>query len=169
MGLSLVWLVRCAVVAQSHINQRPKVPRSRAGVVLWIGRILGWDGLLPAIIYSASVAVAVFFPKDEGVRIIAVLGLPIGAFLWRAHVGRRQINTNDCSRGVRFGQKVALGMALLLFVAFDFMSVLLQFIPKGQRELPPKDVPIWAGMVVAYFVLVTFAMYPGRNLMRPAD
>lgn len=133
-------------------------------VGLWSGRILGWDGLLPVIVFSASMAVAVFFPKNQGVQTIALLALPIAAFVWRAHVGRRQINTNGCGRWVRRGQHVALGFALLLFVFFDFILVLLEFIPKGQRQPPPEDVPIWAGMVVAYFALVTFAMYPGRGL-----
>lgn len=132
-------------------------------VGLWSGRILGWDGLLPAVVLLASMAVSLFFPKNQGVQTTALLALPIAAFLWRAHVGYRQINANGCGRWVRRGQRVALGFALLLFVAFDFIFVLLQFIPKGQRQPPPEDVPIWAGMVVAYFALVTFAMYPGRG------
>jgi hypothetical protein len=132
-------------------------------VGLWSGRILGWDGLLPAIVLLASMAVALFFPKNQGVQSVALLALPIAAFLWRAYVGHRQIYTNRCGRWVRRGQRVALGFALLLFVAFDFIFVLLQFVPKGQRQLPPEDVPIWAGLAVAYFALVAFAMYPGRG------
>jgi hypothetical protein len=133
-------------------------------VGLWIGRILSWDGLLPAIVFAASVGVAVLFPNNRIVPEIAMVVLPIGAFLWRARAGHRQINTNGCGPWTRAGQYVALGFALLLFLFFDFMLVLLEFIPKGQRGLAQEDVPIWVGMVIAYLVLATFAMYPGRGL-----
>ena len=131
---------------------------------LWISRVLGWDGLLPVFVFLASVTIAVLFPQNRAIQTLALLALPIAAFFCRAYVGRGQINSNGCGQWVRWGQYVALGFALLLFVAFDFMLVLLEFVPKGQRRPPPEDVPIWVGMVVAYFLLVAFAMYPRRGL-----
>jgi bifunctional DNase/RNase len=131
---------------------------------LWISRILRWDGLLPVFVFLASVAIAVLFPQNGAVQTLALLALPIAAFICRVNVGHAQINSNGCGQWVRLGQFVALGFALLLFVAFDFILVLLEFVPKGQKHPPPEDVPIWIGMIVAYFALVSFAMYPGRGL-----
>jgi len=127
---------------------------------LWILRIAGWDGLLPVIICLASMGNAVLFPQNEAVQILAVLTLPIAGFLGRGYMGFRQIDSNRCGQWVQVGQVIALTFALLLFLAFDFVIVLSEW------HLPPEDIPIWTGMVAAYFALVTFAMYPGRGLTR---
>jgi hypothetical protein len=134
---------------------------------LWISRVARWDGLLPVIVSAVSVGVALLFPQNRDAQTIALLALPIAAFLYRAYIGRRQIFSNRCRQYIRWLQFVALGFALLLLLFFDFLVVLMAFIPDGPGVLEPEDVPIWAGMLGAYLALVIFAMYPGRGLLNP--
>src|SRR5882757_3082388 len=77
-------------------------------VGLWVGRIVGWDGLLPVAVFSASAAVATFFLNNDGIQVIALLAVPFAAFFWRAYVGRRQINANNFGLWIRRAQHVAL-------------------------------------------------------------
>jgi len=130
---------------------------------VWFGRIIGWDGILPICVFLSSLCIAWLFPQNQTIQTLALLVIPVSAFFCRAYVGSRQINSNCCGPGFRSWQYVAFGFALLFFVALDFMLVLIEFIPKGRRQPPPEDVPIWAGMIAAYFASVTFAMYPGRR------
>ena len=136
---------------------------------LWVGRVVGWDGLLPIAISTAAIGIALLFPRERGIQTAALLVLPIGAFFYRARVGFRQIRGNRCSGYIRGLQLFALGFALLLLIFFDFIIVLMAFIRQGQRIPPPEDIPIWAGMLCTYIALVVFAMYPGRCLTGRCD
>lgn len=63
---------------------------------IWAQRVLGWDGLLPAIVWGLSALAASIFPGNRGLLESLTLFLPIVAFLIRLRVGWRAIQSNHC-------------------------------------------------------------------------
>ena len=141
-------------------------PRESTDYRLWAARVLGWDGLLPAVISGLSMAIARLFPNNRPLAEILMVSLPIIGFFVRFAIGSRQISGNYCGSIVRGVQYGALGMAMLMFLFVDFLVVLSAFIPRNQPGNPPQEMSIWAAVLAIYICLVALAMYPGR---RPAD
>lgn len=129
---------------------------------IWIGRVIGWDGLLPCFVSTASHAVALLFPNNQWFPPLILIALPLTAFLFRYSVGTKQIKGNSCSVTVQRAQVVALGVAVFIMVFVDFIIVLSAFVQKNS----PMPVGLVTTLVVVlgvYLALVLFAMYPGHQ------
>jgi hypothetical protein len=136
----------------------------------WFLDVASWDGLFPAFIFLTSYLAARLFPNNQGLAEILMVCLPIIGVLTRFMIGSKKIKSNYCGLWVRRMQFVTLGVAVLMFMAFDFFIVLGAFIRRqNQNFLAPADYWVLGIIAVIYLSLVTFAMYPGREPMYTND
>ena len=132
-------------------------------LLLWITRVVAWDGILPITVSVISTGIAVLFPRNPAIQAFTMIFLPIAAFFYRYRVGAEQIRTNHCGRWLRGIQFSSLGLAIFCFLFFDCMIVLMAFLPNNGRIFTTEDVHVFTIMAGFYLVLVTIAMYPGRK------
>lgn len=134
----------------------------------WVLRILGWDAILPGVIWVLPLLIRVGAPQiPQMVEIVAVL-LPIIAFFVRFRAGRWHISTNGCGRRFRFIQFVALCFGIFVLVIVDAVIILTHNMPKG--ALGPTDIKILAGVYSFNLACMILALYPGvceRNAPAP--
>jgi hypothetical protein len=131
----------------------------------WLIDVTSWDGLFPIFILSVSLVVAQLLPKNQATAETLMVILPVLGALTRLAIGRRRIKSNHCSVWVRTIQFGSLAFAVVLFMAFDFFIVLGAFVQNKQNLFAPADKLINLCIAVAYILLATCAMYPGRQMI----
>ena len=125
----------------------------------WIFRIITWDALLPALVILSPNVIKRCFPGNRGILEITAITLPVGLFLVRAAIGKRQIELNRCSARFRSWQFVAFFVGILPLVMIDCLMILSHLMPNGIVFLPPLG---WVVVLGIYLTAMTIAMYPGR-------
>jgi hypothetical protein len=128
----------------------------------WVCRVLGWDGLLPALVALAPVLVGALIPGRRGAIEITAVVLPTSAFLFRVRAGHRHIMTNRCSAAARTFQLCVFGLGVLPLVLVDAFVVLAHVMPRGALLASEGDRLVLAGFLTVYLTMMTIAMYPGR-------
>ncbi len=135
---------------------------ARIDYLTWAQRIVGWDALLPLVISAVAFAIATL--QQQPADILALVGLPVAAFLLRLAVGCRQINDNNVRDYFRLLQFCALLLAIFALVIVDFFVTLAAFVPAGNGP-PPNEIKLTCLVaVMVYFGSIALAMYPGRCL-----
>lgn len=140
--------------------EEPKSWLARISFRQWIIDVISWDGILPACIFGISFLVSIFVAQNQFPAELLMVALPIIGVLVRFSIGYRKILNNHCTRWLRALQLIALGIAVLMFMAFDFFVVLGAFM-KLQHALGPMDWFVLGGIGTIYLSLVTFTMFPG--------
>ncbi len=131
----------------------------------WFQRVVGWDAILPFLVSIGSIGIANVFKRQPPADIFALCGLPVVGFLIRLAAGSRQINRNACGSTLRRLQVFALIVGLYVLAVVDFFTALSAFVPNGNNS--PDDVTaVCVAAFSVYFMLATFAMYPGRPTRR---
>jgi hypothetical protein len=128
----------------------------------WLFRLLAWDGLLPACIAFAPIAVELIHPHNRGAIEITSVTLPVAAFLLRVRAGKRHIDSNQCSGLVRCFQFCALGLAIVPLILIDCFIILSHLMPKG-APFARNEWLVWPILLGFYLTLMAVAMYPGRT------
>lgn len=148
------------------MSDREKVTEPIVDYAIWARRVLGWDAALPLGVTAVSFAIARLFNDRPPADILALVVLPLVAFLSRLFVGVDQIRSNVCGIALRRLQALALLVGLFLLVVVDFFIALDAFVPP-QAGPPPFEIEIVCGVaIVLYFMLAILAMYPGRRRER---
>jgi hypothetical protein len=127
---------------------------------LWLIRLLTWDGLLPACIWSAPIVVRLLTARRGAVEITAV-SLPIFAFFIRYRVGRQLILANGCRDLVRGVQLAVLCFGILVLLFIDAIVILAHVVPQGAGLDLADAWRTWAFAYSLYLVAMAFAMFPG--------
>ena len=141
--------------------------RLRVDYGLWVLRLLGWDGLLPALIVLIPCTLKLLLPRNlDDVVLTAAIIPPVALFI-RGYVGIRQINSNHCSHLIRQLQGCVLLLAITPLMIVDVFLILYHALPKNGPNR-------WAsfafgGAIAGYLVLMAFAMYPGGTKVVTAD
>jgi hypothetical protein len=127
----------------------------------WILRLAKWDGILPAIVWSAPVVVRILMPNQRGLVEITAVVLPIVAFFVRFNFGRRCISNNNCQIVTRRFQMSALCIGILILVLIDAVMILAHIMPRGAAFATMADIVVWVVISSIYIVAMSIAMYPG--------
>jgi uncharacterized membrane protein len=127
----------------------------------WLQRVIGWDAILPFLIWIGSIVIASAFHHRPPADIIALGGLPVAGFLIRWSFGYRHIKSNACGNVLRGFQSLALFCGLVALIIVDFFHALSVFIANG-NPLPDGVIIICVIAYLVYLMLAIFAMYPGR-------
>ena len=130
---------------------------------LWPLRIVLWDGVLPVVVWLAPFVVRFLIPNRRGAIEITAIVLPIAAFLFRLHVGRRQIARNRCGDWMRRFQLVVFCVGIVVLVLIDAVMVLIHVMPPGAVFATPGDRIVWACLYGIYMTSMAIAMYPGPH------
>ncbi|NQT13675.1 MAG: hypothetical protein HQ582_13060 [Planctomycetes bacterium] len=134
---------------------------SRANVGSWLFRLITWDGLLPATVWSAPFFIELAAPNNRGAIEIISVALPIVAFCIRYRVGRRHIASNGFGPIVRGFQLAVFCVGLVMLVFIDAVMILSHVMPKGAAFATLTDCIIWAAIYFSYLMPMAVAMYPG--------
>jgi hypothetical protein len=86
--------------------------------------LLGWDGVLPALVAAGPALAKAFFPRGHIAEIVAAILVPIFAALVRAGVGRQQI-THACDGRAPLIRQLTLAAAIVLLLLFEATSGVL--------------------------------------------
>jgi len=154
---------KCSVRSACFANGRPLNTISRRRMlVIWLGRVGTYDGILPVLVWLAPWCVAFAFPGRRGVIEVLAILLPVVGFLVRYGIGRHLISRNACGDGMRRLQFVMLCLGLGLLAFIDCVIVLLNVMPKGALR-QPGDWMVFTGLASLYLGCMGFAMFPGWN------
>lgn len=132
--------------------------RKQSILSLWLIRLFGYDGLVPALVIAIPALISWVFGRGVVIEVIAVI-LPIVAFFWRSAIGLHQIEGNTCPNGVRISQKVALCLALLTLALVDAFLILAWGLPAN--ALAMDDYLVTLAIYGVYLCLMAFASFPG--------
>lgn len=143
-----------AMLSSSAVNGYHPVRLARRG--LSVLSIIGWDGVLPALILLAPVAARLFLPvaQIEDLVAIAVLA-PIAGALLRAGIAWRQLAL-VCQGRPRIGRQLAMAGAIVVLILFEISSGLLLYVPNAPQSA-------WwfpAGLYVLYLGVINAALRP---------
>ncbi len=127
----------------------------------WLVRLLGYDGLLPAVVFLLPAALTLV-SKGWIIDFTAV-ALPIGAFLYRSSVGLRLIDQNACHPMMRVLQKAALFLGLLVLLVVDALMILAWSLPA--EALSFEDYQVTLLMYIIYLCLMAVASFPGAKAL----
>lgn len=141
----------------------------RVDYLLWLNRLFGWDAILPIAVSYASVAVAHLFKHQPPADVLALMGLPVAAFLVRAAVGVRQIRQNSLGPIGRGVQITALVVGLFALAIVDLFIALRAFVPAENKQFPAEVVALCLVAGAVYTTCVAVAMYPGRTVSHDAE
>ena len=132
--------------------------RPRGVLATWALRLIGYDGVLPAVVLLTPVLLKLFFAKAGWVEFCAI-ALPVLAYLWRAGIGLSLIGNNHCSPILRGTQRICLFVGLILLLLIDALVILSVNLPP--MAFTRSDLLITAGMFFVYFILMAVATFPG--------
>ena len=136
-------------------------PARRLNMIAWLLAVALWDGLLPVGIVLLPALVQLVIPnRREPIEVIAVL-VPMVAFFVRIVVGSRRIRSNHCARWFQILQFLGFGLGALILVLLDAVLILSHIMPAG--AFASADYAVFAIMFAIYYLLMLFAMYPGRE------
>lgn len=125
----------------------------------WLIRFLGWDGLVPAVIWLLPLTIGLLIPQlPQLIEALAVL-LPLIAFFLRLRAGASHIGANQCGPVVRYGQYLVLCLAIVLLAVIDAFVILANLMPKG--SFTTEDIVIFVCMYCIYLLCMLIALYPG--------
>ena len=134
--------------------------------VFWILRVVGWDAILPSVVFLAPyVAKATWPDKPRIIECTAVL-VPIAAFLLRGAAGFWSISSNHCSDGWRKVQRVAFCFGILALLLLE-CTLIATYDFGGKLGLTDKI--FFCVLPTIYLAAMIFAMYPGRGLEMPDE
>ncbi|MDC0937204.1 hypothetical protein OAS39_13045 [Pirellulales bacterium] len=133
------------------------------GKTKWLSRVLTWDGLLPAAIWTAPLLVSQLLPNSRASIEIAAVALPIVAFFVRYRVGVHAISLNSCTPHTRRIQMVAFVFGLAVLVLIDAVMILTYVMPDGAAFRTLADLVIWGMLFATYLGTMVLAMYPGAE------
>ena len=108
--------------------------RTRVNRLLWLHRVLGWDGLLPLCVVLVPAIVGAVFPNKEDAICFLAVALPIIALVIRGDIGRRNIASNRVGPVLRVSQYCVFIAAIIALVFIDFMVVLIHLGPPVRVE-----------------------------------
>jgi len=138
--------------------------------IRWLVRAVGWDGVLPSIVWATPLLISAIAPGNRRLAEIALLVLPVIAVLVRYYAGRNAINRQQVGKGLRRCQQGALLAAIGLLLLLDAWWYLTFLLPADPTTWPfSRSTAI--RLYLVYFLLALFAMYPGtpeRHLV-PGD
>jgi hypothetical protein len=127
----------------------------------WVIRIVKWDGILPAVVWTSPILVQLLFPNVRwAIEIVAVI-LPIIALLMRFMIGKRHIDSNRCKPLTRRLQLAVLCIGSIVLLLIDSVMILTHVMPKGAAFATTGDVIVWSALYGIYVASMTIAMYPG--------
>ncbi len=131
----------------------------------WFGRLLAWDGVLPAVVWAIPVVVQFFVRDHDGLCMMLSIGLPIVALLVRYHVGYSIIEENHCSPWFRKVQVVCLCVGLFILMCLD--SLLMLLLSLNLKGNPESEAGVLIGIFVMFYIpylaFLAVAMYPGEG------
>jgi hypothetical protein len=137
------------------------MPARRLNVIAWLLAVALWDGLLPVGIVLLPALVQLVVPnRREPIEVIAV-AVPIAGFFVRIWSGTKRIRANHCSPGFQTLQLYVFGLGVLQLFVFDAVVILSHIMPAA--AFGPGDYLIFAALWGVYYLLMLFAMYPGRE------
>lgn len=142
-------------------------PPKTIDFVAWLKRVVGWDALLPLVVSALAILIVKIVPFDGVAQLLALVALPVMAFLVRLAVGVHQIETNACGPHFRGLQCLALVFSLFVLAFADFFVAIVAFRGKLVGPTPEELTEFGSVVLPVYAVLVLFAMYPGRRAEEP--
>lgn len=138
--------------------------------ISWLVRAVGWDGVLPSIVWATPLLVRAIAPGNRRLAEISLIVLPVAAVLVRYYAGRKAIDRQHVGKGIRRLQLGALLAAIGVLLLLDAWWYLTFLLPPEPTTWPFSR---WTAirLYLAYFLLALFAMYPGRSgsQFRPVD
>ena len=124
----------------------------------WFLRLLGWDGVLPVVVFLVPRLVAYLLPQFPDAMVVFALALLIVGILYRFFVGRKHIQTNHCGRKFRLAQMIALVSGIMAIA-------LAEGVVLASSDLQPKlsaaDFEALTVTYVIYILCMALALYPG--------
>lgn len=139
------------------------MPARRINLISWLLAVAIWDGLLPVAIVLLPMLIQLAVPnRREPIEVIAIV-VPMAAFFVRMWVGAQRIRSNYCARWFQIIQFIGFVLGLFILVLLDAVVILSHIMPPGAFAL--SDYKIFAVMFGTYYLLMLFAMYPGRELV----
>jgi hypothetical protein len=129
----------------------------------WVFRVVKWDGILPALIWTTPRFLRLIAPKLPGLVEITAIALPVIAFLVRYYFGLKFIQGNNCSRWMRRIQIVVFCLGIFVVVLFECVLILVLANPNPGGNFNDPDALIWLAIYAIYLAAMIFAMYPGRS------
>lgn len=133
----------------------------------WLKRVIGWDALLPIAVSALSILIVKSIPNANVAQLLALVALPVVAFIVRLGAGCYHIGQNACGPVFRRFQVAALMLSLLVLLFADFFIALVAFGGKLVGPTPEELAELGSVVLPVYVVLVLFAMYPGRRKEEP--
>ena len=136
----------------------------------WLLRVLTCDGLVPVAVFASSYALAHIIRGQGDGYVIVSVGIPLSAFIVRYLMGQHSIQGNYCSALTRGFQKVILVIGLIVVALMDCLLICLAMLQPAnlQKGGGNKLFILACGFAIAYAAYLgcmTFAMYPGRELI----
>ena len=129
----------------------------------WLIRLIAWDGVLPAVVWSVPFVIHALMPNCRGAVEICAVVLPIVAFFVRFVMGCRVIDSNHCGTLLRRIQVVVLCIGILPLLLIDVFMVLANVMPQGAVIATWEDLIVLAVLYTIYFSAMAIAMYPGSG------
>ncbi|MFM8405997.1 MAG: hypothetical protein ACKN94_01635 [Pirellulaceae bacterium] len=129
--------------------------------IRWLARAVGWDGVLPSIVWATPFVIRGIAPGNRRLAEIALLVLPVIAVLVRYYAGRKAIDRQQAGKGLRRCQQGALLAAIGLLLLLDAWWYLTFLLPADPATWPFSRSTA-TRLYVVYFLLALFAMYPGN-------
>lgn len=116
---------------------------------------------MPALVICVPYLVEICIPNIRAIIEILAILLPVSCFLIRYFVGKHHIYTNYCGKSLRHLQFGSFLVGILILAFIDTILVLTHIMPKGAFAI--EEWAICAILFSVYFLLMVFAMYPGRT------
>lgn len=126
-------------------------------ITLWLMRLFGYDGLLPAVVFLLPATLSLLF--NAWVIELTAVALPVMAFFYRSALGLDLIEQNRCRHLFRALQKTALFLGLIVLLLVDAFVILVWSIPVGAMKF--GDYRITLLMYCLYLFLMAAASFPG--------
>jgi hypothetical protein len=130
--------------------------------IRWLVRAVGWDGVLPSIVWATPLLIRAIAPGNRRLAEIALLVLPVIAVLVRYYAGRKAIDRHQVGQGLRRCQQGALLVAIGLLLLLDAWWFLTFLLPADPATWPFSRLTA-IRLYLVYFLLALFAMYPGDS------
>ena len=129
----------------------------------WLTKLIGWDGVLPILLWTTPAVLGWMIPKAEFLIELAAVFLPIAAFLIRMVVGLRMISDNHCRPALRAVQMCVFVLGVILLIFIDCMLILSHLLPPGALWQHPGDRMAFGIIFAIYFSFMALATYPGAQ------
>lgn len=127
----------------------------------WVMNVFCLDAILPICVNVLPRAVSWLFPRQRLLIDLLAVAVPIGAFFYRVAVGKRHIDGNACGRVIRFLQYITLGAGALMLILIDSFVIAMIDLPAVAPRANEAESNLLLYISCAYFLSMTFAMYPG--------